>query len=76
MRWITRPGWPGNLLAVVAGASTTLALAPFDIWPLALLSIALFYAGLRELSPRQALAVAGASVSACMAPAPGGSTSA
>jgi apolipoprotein N-acyltransferase len=35
MRWITRPGWPGNLLAVAAGASTTLALAPFDIWPLA-----------------------------------------
>ncbi len=54
MRWITRPGWPGNLLAVAAGASTLLALAPFDIWPLALLSIALFYAGLRELSPRQA----------------------
>jgi apolipoprotein N-acyltransferase len=47
MRWITRPGWPGNLLAMVAGASTLLALAPFDIWPLALLSIALFYAGLR-----------------------------
>ncbi|MFS0824894.1 apolipoprotein N-acyltransferase [Pseudomonas phoenicis] len=55
MRWITRPGWPGNLLAVAAGASTLLALAPFDLWPLALLSIALFYAGLRELSPRQAM---------------------
>ena len=37
MRWTTRPGWPGNLLAVAAGAITTLALAPFDIWPLALL---------------------------------------
>ncbi|BCQ65072.1 hypothetical protein PBOI14_68220 [Pseudomonas sp. Boi14] len=24
----TRPGWPGNLLAVIAGAITTLALAP------------------------------------------------
>jgi len=56
MRWITRPGWPGNLLAVAAGASTLLALAPFDLWPLALLSIALFYAGLRELNPRQAFA--------------------
>ncbi|WP_397457886.1 apolipoprotein N-acyltransferase [Pseudomonas asplenii] len=52
---LTRPGWPGNLLAVVAGALTTLALAPFDIWPLALLAVGLFYAGLRELSPRQAL---------------------
>ncbi|MCO7513300.1 apolipoprotein N-acyltransferase [Pseudomonas guariconensis] len=55
MRWITRPGWPGNLLAMAAGASTLLALSPFDIWPLALLSIVLFYAGLRELSPRQAM---------------------
>lgn len=48
MRWITRPGWPGNLLALAAGASTLLALAPFDIWPLALLSIALLYLGLRD----------------------------
>ncbi|MBP3863988.1 MAG: apolipoprotein N-acyltransferase, partial [Pseudomonas sp.] len=55
MRWITSPGWPGNLLAVVAGALTTLALAPFDIWPLALVALALFYLGLRDLSPKQAL---------------------
>ncbi|HCL53061.1 MAG TPA: apolipoprotein N-acyltransferase, partial [Pseudomonas sp.] len=55
MRWITRPGWPGNLLALAAGASTLLALAPFDLWPLALLSIAMLYLGLRELGPRQAL---------------------
>ncbi|MBB2493651.1 apolipoprotein N-acyltransferase [Aquipseudomonas ullengensis] len=56
MHWITRSGWPGNLLALAAGASTTLALAPFDIWPLAILSIALFYLGLRQVNPRQALA--------------------
>lgn len=54
MRWITRPGWPGNLLALVAGALTTLSLAPFDIWPLALLSIGILYLGLREPSPKQA----------------------
>lgn len=54
MRWITRPGWPGNLLALFAGAATTLALAPFDIWPLAILSIALLYLGLRDLTPGQA----------------------
>lgn len=24
MRWITRPGWPGNLLALAAGGLTTL----------------------------------------------------
>lgn len=55
MRWITSPGWPGNLLAAVAGALTTLALAPFNIWPLAVLSLALLYLGLRQLTPRQAL---------------------
>jgi apolipoprotein N-acyltransferase len=53
MRWITRPGWPGNLLALIAGALTTLSLAPFDIWPLALLSVGGLYLGLRELSPKQ-----------------------
>ncbi|MBM7061411.1 apolipoprotein N-acyltransferase [Pseudomonas sp. UL073] len=55
MRWITRPGWPGNLLALAAGALTTLALAPFALWPLALLSLAVFYGGLRALTPKQAL---------------------
>nr|WP_298146191.1 apolipoprotein N-acyltransferase [uncultured Pseudomonas sp.] len=54
MHWITRPGWPGNLIAMVAGAITPLALAPVGLWPLALLSIALFYLGLRDLEPRQA----------------------
>ena len=46
MHWFTRPGWPGNLLALLAGTLTTLSLAPFDIWPLALLSVALLYLGL------------------------------
>lgn len=54
MHWITRSGWPGNLIALAAGAITTLALAPFDLWPLALLTLALFYLGLRDLNPRQA----------------------
>ncbi|WP_447594076.1 apolipoprotein N-acyltransferase [Aquipseudomonas campi] len=54
MQWITRPGWTGNLLAIPAGAITTLALAPLDLWPLAILSIALFYLGLRDLNPKQA----------------------
>ena len=55
MRWITQPGWPGNLLALAGGASTTLALAPYDAWPLAMIAIAIFYLGLRQLNPRQAL---------------------
>ncbi|MFZ5958123.1 apolipoprotein N-acyltransferase [Pseudomonas knackmussii] len=55
MRWITRPGWPGHLLALAAGAITPLALAPYGIWPLALLSVALFYLGLRGVTPRSGL---------------------
>ena len=39
MRRLIAPGWPGNLLAVVAGAITTLALAPFDLWPFALVAV-------------------------------------
>jgi len=54
MHWITRSGWPGNLLALIAGALTTLSLAPFDIWPLALLSVGLLYLGLREPAAKQA----------------------
>lgn len=54
MNWITRPGWPGNLLALAAGALTPLMLAPFDFWPLALLSLALFYLGLRDLPAKAA----------------------
>ncbi len=57
MQWIDRlrgPGWLGNLLAIIAGALTTLAFAPFDWWPLGLLSIALLYQGLQQLSPGQA----------------------
>ena len=55
MNWITRPGWPGNLLALAAGALTPLSMAPFGYWPLALLSLGLFYLGLRELTPKAAL---------------------
>lgn len=76
MRRLTRPGWPGNLLAVVAGAITTLALAPFDLWPFALLAIGLFYIGLRELTPRQALGRGWCFGFACLAPVPAGSTTA
>ncbi|WXL25050.1 apolipoprotein N-acyltransferase [Ectopseudomonas mendocina] len=54
MHWITRAGWPGHLIALLAGAITPLALAPYDLWPLALVSIGLFYLSLRDLNPRQA----------------------
>lgn len=54
MQWITRAGWPGHLIALLAGSVTPLTLAPYDLWPLALLSIGLLFLGLRELAPGQA----------------------
>lgn len=54
LHWITRPGWPGHLVALAAGALAPLAFAPFDIWPVAVLSIALLYFGLREVRAGQA----------------------
>ncbi|WAH57127.1 apolipoprotein N-acyltransferase [Pseudomonas silvicola] len=44
----------GYLLALAAGALMPLALAPFNLWPLALLSAALFYHGLKTLPARLA----------------------
>lgn len=55
MRWISHPGWPGHLLALAAGTVTPLYLAPFDLWPLALVSLALFYFGLRHTTAASAL---------------------
>lgn len=55
MQFITRAGWPGNLLALAVGALTPLTLAPFDYWPLSLLSLGLLYLSLRQLAPRAAL---------------------
>lgn len=49
------PGWRGDVLALIAGALTTLSFTPFDIWPLGLLSAALLYQGLHDLNGRQAL---------------------
>ncbi len=54
LHWLRGPGWPGHLLALVAGGLTTLSFAPFKLWPTGLLSAALLYQGLRLLSGRQA----------------------
>lgn len=52
MHWISREGWVGHLVAGVAGALTPLALAPFNYWPIGLISVALLYSGLRDLPAR------------------------
>ena len=54
MQWLTRSGWLGNSLSLVAGALITLTLAPFDLWPLALIACMALYLGLSQLNPRQA----------------------
>ncbi|MEH6565056.1 MAG: apolipoprotein N-acyltransferase [Halopseudomonas sp.] len=48
------PGLTGHLIAVAAGALSTLAFAPYNLWPFALLSIALLYQSLLQLDGRQA----------------------
>lgn len=55
MSWLTNPGWRGQLIAILAGALTPLALAPTNYWPLLMLGIGLFYLGLSRINPRQAL---------------------
>lgn len=55
MSVITRTGWAGHLIALIAGALTPLAFAPFGIWPILLVSIALFHRSLVTLSPKSAL---------------------
>ena len=50
------PGWQGHGVALLAGASLPLALAPFDLWPLAILATTLLALGLSDLNGRQCLA--------------------
>lgn len=51
--WLLKSGWRGNLLALLAGALIPGSLAPFDVWPLALLATGLCYALLQHGSPAQ-----------------------
>ncbi len=48
LQWLRAPGWPGHLLALLAGGLSTLALSPFNFWPLGLISIAMLYQGLKQ----------------------------
>lgn len=54
MQWLTRSGWIGNGLSLVAGALITLTLAPFDLWPLTFIACIVLYLSLSEISPSQA----------------------
>lgn len=54
LKQLTQRGWIANLLALFAGGLITLSLAPFNLWPLAVLAIALCYVLLQNISPAQA----------------------
>ena len=49
------PRWQVLILAPLAGALITLSLAPFDLWPTAILRCAVYAYLLASCSPRQAL---------------------
>jgi len=53
--WINRPGFPGHFFALLCGAILPFSFAPYSIWPLQFVAVALFYASLKSLTPRQAL---------------------
>ncbi|MEH6388201.1 MAG: apolipoprotein N-acyltransferase [Pseudomonas profundi] len=55
MDWLRNPGWPGHVVALLAGALSTLSLNPFNLWPLGLVSVALLYQGLKQVSGGQAV---------------------
>lgn len=51
---INTQGWRGHLLAAIAGSLVTLSLAPFNLWPLGIVSCAIIAWLLNALSPAQA----------------------
>jgi len=53
--WIKRPGFLGHFFALFCGALLPFSFAPYHLWPLQLISIALFYVSLKTLTPKQAL---------------------
>ena len=53
--WTHRPGLLGHFFALLCGALLPFSFAPYSIWPLQLVSIALFYTSLKGLNARQAM---------------------
>ena len=43
------PGLVGHVIAMLAGALSTLSFAPYHLWPLGMLSVALLYQGLFQV---------------------------
>ena len=54
------PGLIGHVIALLAGALSTLSFAPYNLWPLGMLSAALLYQGLQQVNGKQAALRGGA----------------
>lgn len=48
---LNQAGWPGNLAAIISGLLLPFALAPYDIWPLAIFSPLLILFLVQNLNP-------------------------
>ncbi|MFT5593342.1 MAG: apolipoprotein N-acyltransferase [Oceanicoccus sp.] len=53
--WIKRPGYLGHFFALLIGALLPFSFAPYDFWPVQIVSVALLYLTLKDLTPKQAL---------------------
>lgn len=53
--WIQRPGSAGHFFALASGALLPFSFAPYDLWPVQFLSLALFYFSLPKLTTKQAM---------------------
>jgi len=51
-RHLTGSGWTGHLIALLAGCSLPLSLAPFHLWPFCFIAVLLLAACLQDVSVR------------------------
>jgi apolipoprotein N-acyltransferase len=52
---IQRPGLLGHFFALVCGALIPFSFEPYNLWPLQIVAISLFYFSIKDLSSRQAM---------------------
>lgn len=49
-----QPGWPGHVAAAISGILITLSMAPYNLWPLALIGVVLFALTIQNATTRLA----------------------
>lgn len=55
LRFLQRPGLLGHFFALVCGALIPFSLEPYNLWPLQIVAISMFYYSLKHLSAKSAL---------------------